>query len=91
MGNKIFVGRKEGSVQNLQGGPSASGKNYVDDNSAIAPGWIGGVKHVLNEQKQGIARYNTFYEALMKKLLVVSLEVHICRTFFSMQCMCLQI
>ena len=39
----------------VQGGPSASGKNYVDDNWAIAPGWIGGVIHVLNEHKQGIA------------------------------------
>ena len=26
----------------MQGGPSASGKNYVDGNWDIAPGWIEG-------------------------------------------------
>ena len=64
----------------LQGGPSASGKNYVDDNLAIALGWIGGVKHVLKEPKQGIVMQDDiFHGSLVKKLLVVSLEIHICR------------
>ena len=30
-------------IRFIQGGPSASGKNYVDGNSAIAPGWNLGV------------------------------------------------